>query len=854
MNRNNRLQSSLSLVIANLAVAGVYFATARLGLVFGRFGDYASLVWPSSGVALAGVVIFGYRLSPGVFLGAFLAILKIGSPWPVASAMAAGNALEAVTGAYLLRRAGFDRALERVRDVLKFVLLAAVSGTAVSAVVGAFTLWAGKLIAPHELLRAGLTWWLGDATGTLVVGSVFLVWYRSPSRIEVPRRFAEAVVLATALLLASLVAFYGWLIDFNPLYRFLGPYLLFPFVVWIALRFGQRGVTASVLLIAALSICSAFFDHGPLWDRADVPDPISFQLYAGVLAVTMMVLAAAVCEQRRALISLKQREDSLARYAADIDAMFELAGSAHIQVDVATAKLARVSRKFCAITGYEQEELRDMNLAAIQHPDDRVFAVQEVGRMLRGQIRDLSFETRYFRKDGATAWVHVTVTLMREDHGKTRIMAIVHDVTMRKQAEALLLSAKEAAEAATRAKSAFVANVSHEIRTPLGAMLGFTELLLNPRQAPSDRMNCAMTIKRNGELLARIIDDLLDLSKIEADRLEIEKVRFSLSDLIEDVVSLLSFRAREKGVTMTAATDGPIPRTIVSDPTRLRQILLNVVGNAVKFTERGSVEVVVKVASGADGRGARLEFIIRDTGRGLTPDQAQSLFQPFAQADSSMSRKYGGTGLGLFLAKRLAQALGGDLVLRDSVSGQGSTFLVTIDVGSLAQATYFERESTKKARVRTTGVPLAVSDKLRGTRILVVEDAPDNQVLLSRLLKHAGATVDVAGDGYSGMDRALTGAFDVVLMDIQMPGIDGHETTSRLRALGFRPPIIALTAHAMKDERERAARSGFSDYLTKPINREELIATVFRWTGRPRPLRRSAKSHEGVMLDTIVRH
>ena len=387
--------------------------------------------------------------------------------------------------------------------------------------------------------------------------------------------------------------------------------------------------------------------------------------------------------------------------------------------------------------------------------------------------------------------------------------------------------AKLDAESANQAKSDFLANMSHEIRTPLSAIMGFTDLLLDPRISEVERQQFASTIRRNGKLLTQLIDDILDLSKVEAEKLVIERIPCSLPGIMADVTTLVGQQAWEKGIYLRIVSEGEVPEKIVSDPVRLKQILINIVGNAVKFTAIGGVDVVVKLHKPCAGSAAKIEFSVADTGRGIAPEHCGHLFQPFMQADSSTTRRFGGTGLGLVLARRLAQALGGDVVLTKSVLGSGSVFTVTIET-PLAEGSY--RIGSGALSDNGGEVLWTAGDRtaLSGIEILVVEDVPDNQVLISEILRSSGARVTLAEDGEQGIQKAMQNDFDLVLMDLQMPVCDGFEATAELRHRGFKKPILALSAAAMREDRDRAIKAGCNDHLTKPINRKLFLETISR--------------------------
>lgn len=380
-----------------------------------------------------------------------------------------------------------------------------------------------------------------------------------------------------------------------------------------------------------------------------------------------------------------------------------------------------------------------------------------------------------------------------------------------------LRKAKEEAENANSLKSAFLANMSHEIRTPLGAMLGFSALLKERDLTPDERDEYVDTIIKNGNGLISIIDDILDLAKVEAGKLDVEKIEFSLSSLVMDSVELLKDKASNKGIRLSVTIDRAVPEIICSDPSRLRQILVNLIGNAVKFTAEGFVRVHVRSESASETT-HRISIDVSDTGIGLTSDQRKRLFQPFVQADNSTTRKYGGTGLGLVLSQRLAHALGGHISISDTPQERGCTFTMTFESTLRADANQLRPHSAPRPRPRIGA--------LNGTHVLAVDDSKDNQFLVSRILTKYGSQVELAGDGEEAVRKALASDFDLVLMDIQMPKMDGYQAKRALDDVGYDKPVVALTAHAMKEERLKTKEAGFVRHLTKPLDTAELVWTV----------------------------
>jgi PAS domain S-box-containing protein len=629
----------------------------------------------------------------------------------------------------------------------------------------------------------------------------------------------------------------------------------------------RHDITSTPLAFTALIIASAaLLPWGPaaqlasvavagitlLWNAYAVSG--SYHPTIGYPAVAMAVVAAAslyvAFELERHRISIEERiaerklsEEALRRSEQHFRSLIESALDMVTIVDL-DGIIRYQNPSIEPFLGYGADELIGTSAFALIHPDDRPSIIEALRRGVESGHPMLSSEFRVRRKDGEWLTVEARGAHLFDASGITGVVVNSRDITARKRTEAELQHAKEAAEAASRAKSEFVANMSHEVRTPMNGIIGMTELALSTDLSSEQREYLEM-VKTSADSLLAVINDILDFSKIEAGKLELQSVEFGLQRTVHDTIKTLAVRAAEKGIDLTCDVGSEVPEMVAGDPGRLRQILVNLVGNGIKFTERGGQ---VRLQVGADSRSDELitlHFAVADTGIGIPMDKQRQIFDAFFQADGSMARRYGGTGLGLTISSQLVAMMGGCMWVESEV-GKGSTFHFTVpfelrhhhDVRAESPLTTLSRAPAAQFRVSnselqvrdTNSQPSKPETRNSKLRVLVAEDNAVNQQLARRLLEKHGHTVVVTDTG-TGVVAALAQApFDVVLMDVQLPEMDGLDATRVIRereqATGTHRLIIAMTAHAMRGDREQCLAAGMDGYISKPIQPQKLFELI----------------------------
>ncbi|HEY3056679.1 MAG TPA: MASE1 domain-containing protein [Thermoanaerobaculia bacterium] len=753
-------------VLIVLGIALLYIACAKLGLALAFRAAQVTAVWPPTGFALAAVLRYRRAGALGVFLGAFIANATAQEPLWVAAGIAAGNTLEAIVGAMLLRRIGFDGRLARVRDVIS-LLGALVISPIVSATIGVASLGAGRVQPASSLPALWVLWWLGDALGGLIFAPAFLVW---SDRDPMPRRrgaLIEGTLLLLGLIAASVMVFT------TPPPQMVTAYVVFPFLIWAALRFGPAGTATAAVAANAIAVWGTQGGHGPFAGVGPEQGLVFLQMFIAIAATTGLFLGAVSAQNRRAQERAEISEQRLL-----------LAMSA-----------ARISVFDWNIRSGELDAYRKL-----VHPDDLPRVDEAIAKAIATRA-PYEAEFRLVGPDGVVRWNAARGKLIEDDQGRAaRMIGVGIDITQQKELE-------EELRLQHRRKDEFLAMLGHELRNPLAPIVHAVDLLAS--KEPADVQQAAQIIRRQSRLLSRLVDDLLDMSRISRNAVRLERRRVALSDMVTAAVEtwrhLINQRRQQLSIDL--------PQRAIwldVDPMRFTQVIANLVHNAAKFTpDEGRISIAATEEDGA------MVVRVRDSGQGMSADVLSHAFELFVQGPPPLDRPHGGLGLGLTLAQRLVELQDGSIEAKSDGAGRGSEFTVRMPIAS--PPTDFD------ARV----APPASAAKA-SRRILVVEDNPDARHILALLLKRQGHQVRTAGDGPSALTEARHFLPEVVLLDIGLPGMDGYAVARQLRASAESSTVflVALTGYGQPEDLERSREAGFDHHLLKPVTPENLMEVL----------------------------
>ncbi len=834
------LHEGLNYAVRVMLLAVAYAVIASVVLKLLAPDHIVSLMWPLSGLSVAVLLIGGARYWPGLFLGTLLGVYyqSAVNSWPITLAFASGNTLEYLFAWWLLARVfRINPALEDTRDYYSLVIAGAAAAI-ISATCGASTLWLTGRIADQQFFSAWLSWWQGNELGVILFAPLLLVWRQ---KLDVPLTRRTLLHGGLCLVLAFFcgqIIFLNW---FDSAFSYIAkPFWMFIFVMWAAIRLGRHGVLLVLAMVAVQGI-AGIMNHNVIFaGDENGMSLINYWLYMVIITMVGMYLA---------LIMFRRHCDQQALRESEERWNFALEGSGNGVWDWnMEADRVHLSAYFMRMYDYygDSVEATPAAWSELVHPDDMAQVLFDFDEHIAGRTSFYENEHRVRCKDGTYKWVLDRGMIVRYSaQGKPLRMVGTHsDISDKKMAEAKLLeanvlleqrvaertqaleNAKQDAESAVRIKTDFLSNMSHEIRTPISNIINISKMVLKTN-LDNRQQDYLEKIQVSGRVLLELVDDVLDYSHLESGKLQLDRGDIDIASMIESVVALYQSKAKEKGIKIIVDVDARVDASLIGDAVRLKQMLANYISNAVKFSEKGKITIRVFVVAGSVSN-LLLRFEVVDEGIGISPQAQQKLFAAFQQADMSLRRQFGGSGLGLAINRRLSAMMGGEVGF-ESQSGKGSTFWFTARLTRL-DAPELAKEITLPAK------KTLVEQRLQNISVLLVEDDHFNQQVTQELLEMSGAAVTVASNGQEALQCLADRSFDCILMDLQMPVMDGLEATRLIRAdAKLRDSlIIAMTANIWGDGMERCFAAGVNDFLGKPVRPDLLIQAVAVWVNSNR--------------------
>lgn len=787
--RDSRMVGYMKYPAKILLLAAVYVAASKLGFTMAFEAEQVTAVWPPTGIALTAILLWGYRLWPGVALGAFIANVTTHEPILTATAICIGNTLEALCGAWMLNRfVRFSTSFNHLRDVLGLVLFAAIGSTMIAATVGVASLCISQLQPWDAYSSLWILWWLGDMTGALIVAPLLLVWSKWPREFWRSHSKVEALCLFIALGVICLGTFTGM-----PAGRMVSEgliYLSFPMVIWAALRFDQYGVTLVTTVASVLTILATLWGYGPFATGAIDQQLTLLQIFTAVVSATGLLLSASISERRQA-------DEARERLAAIVESSDDAVIGKTLD-EIINFWNAGAERLF----GYTAEEAIGQSVQLIM--PDMEEERQITQRLLRGE-RIEHYETVRKAKDGRLIYISLTISPIRNARGEIiGASKIARDIGARKQMEDTLREND-------RRKDEFLATLAHELRNPLAPLSNSLHIM---EQSNADKLHHdeAMTIaKRQVKHMERLVNDLLDVSRISHGKIELQKENITLVQVMHYAMETMQpvLESRRHDIVINTPQDHI---WLNADLVRLAQVFANLLSNAAKYTPEGGH---ITLTASADQN--TVEVRVRDSGIGIPAEMLPKIFDVFMQVDNSIERTHEGLGIGLNLVKNLVEMHGGTVSVHSDGEGKGSEFIVRLP---RVLASNIEIKPKKPEAAKEVKKTMSENIPQQKLRILVTDDSVMSAKTLGYLLEVLGHEVQLTYDGASALTAASSFHPDVIFLDIGLPGMNGYDVCRQIRldpALK-NSVLVAQTGWSQQEHRQRSKEAGFDFHLVKPVD------------------------------------
>ena len=813
------MQSKLRYLFTSILISMAFYLFAKIGLKIAFIQSNVTLIWLPSGLSLPVLLFGGYKYLPAISIGAFFTTYSTGAPIGFVIATVIGNSLEPLFSAYFLKsRLENNKYPLSLKNVGMFFLIAIIIAPTISALIGVLGLCLNGMVEWNSFFSISLGWWAGNAFGVLTLGALVFAWLSNSNINPTKSTLLEGFSLLILLTFTQTIIYFDLV---SPIASMSLAWTAFPFLIWTSIRFNHKITVTFTCTTIAIAVFATISGKGPLFTGSINPSLFLLYGFSSITMLNSMILTAIASE--RIL-----KEKSLARNNELLRQTEEIARIGSWEMDTVTKERTWTDEIFNIHEVPITKSPLSLEEAIQFYPLPGRLVLQAAMQNAIEEGVPYNLELPFITKSGRSLWIQTQCRVIRVNDKIIRLIGTFQDITLRKETETELIKTKEAAEAANQAKSDFLANISHELRTPLNSVIALTDLLLKSKLDASQGKNMAIVFQSANSLLD-LLNDILDYSKIESGQLALKIEKIKLIELVNQSINTIRSAANDKNISILTNLAKNLPTYIWIDSTRLRQILINLLINAIKFTNAGSVEVKIEVLKfDSSINQMQILFSVIDTGIGISEEHQKSIFEAFTQADSSTNRRYKGIGLGLSISNTLLRIMNSKLRLESELD-KGSRFYFILETKIEYTNIHEEVEHSSTNENYNSFFP----DSTNISKILVVDDDPINLFLVRTIIQELlpNSKLIEAMNGKEAIDIFQKENPDLIILDIQMPEMNGLEATIEIRKLEKekRTPIIALTAGTMKGDKEKCLSIGMDDYACKPFVKYTIAKLLYKW-------------------------